>query len=103
MSVTSALWTRDVRTLAVASLFAGVTLLLQNPLLLAQESDWRGRKNEPATILSGGTTIPRTLPDFIDLAEHLSAALHKTGKGRDVLLLIRRGANTFFLTLRAAG
>ncbi len=31
------------------------------------------------------------------------AALHKTGKGRDVLLLIRRGANTFFLTLKAAG
>ena len=31
------------------------------------------------------------------------AALHKTEKGRDVLLLIRRGENTFFLTLKAAG
>ncbi len=75
MSVTPALWTRDVRTLTVASLFAGVTLLLQNPLLLAQESDRRGRKNEPTTTLSAGTIIPRTLPDFIDLAEHLSAAV----------------------------
>jgi serine protease Do len=75
MSVTPTLSTRDVRTLTVASLFAGVTLLLQNPLLLAQESDRRGRKNEPTTTLSAGTIIPRTLPDFIDLAEHLSAAV----------------------------
>src|SRR5712692_3142037 len=77
MSVTPALWTRDVRTLTVASLFAGVMLLLQNPMLLAQESDWRGRKNELAitSSASAGTTTPRTLPDFINLAEHLSAAV----------------------------
>jgi serine protease Do len=52
-------------------------LLLHNPMLLAQESDRRGRKNELVTTssASAGTTIPRTLPDFIDLAEHLSAAV----------------------------
>ena len=77
MSVTSALWTRAARTLTVTSLLAGVMLLLQNPMLPAQESDRSGRKNElaNASAASARTTIPRTLPDFIDLAEHLSAAV----------------------------
>ena len=65
-----------VRTLAVTSLLAGALLLSQSRRLQAEENRHAGQKPETTSPSSAGEmTLPRTLPDFIELAEHLSAAV----------------------------
>jgi len=65
-----------VRTLAVSSLLAGVMLLSQSRGSAAEENSRGGPKNAATPASSTAEMIlPRTLPDFIELAEHLSAAV----------------------------
>jgi serine protease Do len=75
VGVTAVFLLRVVRPLAVTSLFASMMLLLLSPVLLAEESDREGRTPETTTTSLTVAKIPQTLPDFIDLAEHLSAAV----------------------------
>src|SRR5262245_2997670 len=64
-----------VRPIAVTGLLAGMLFLSWGKRLLAEDSSREGRKPEPELSSSAGGTLPHTLPDFIELAERLSAAV----------------------------
>ena len=75
MLIPAALLARAMRILSAASLFTILLFLFLNPALLAQESGSGSRRNESPDASAMMTSVPRTLPDFIELAEHLSAAV----------------------------
>jgi len=75
MIVPSLLLARLAQRFVSAGLFAILALLFPTPTLLAQDSENERRKNESLPASAAMTNVPRTLPDFINLAEHLSAAV----------------------------
>jgi len=65
-----------VRPLAVTGLLAGTLFLSWSQLLLAEENSRERQKHETTLSSSpAGAVLPHTLPDFIELAERLSAAV----------------------------